>query len=540
MRTPNAALEPTAITKELQRVVSSAELARSEQLKRFLAFIVEESLAGRAGKIKEYTVALAVLGRDDAFDPTIDPVVRIQAGRLRRALERYYLVEGKNNPVRIEIPKGGYRPTFHRVVAAPIELDTEASQGGPEEQDPTSVLSSGPTIAVLHFANLSGDPEHEHFAAGLTEELIVQLTRLQELVVITHQSTHRYKDQHPDPRRVGSDLGARFLLEGSVRKDANAIRVSVQLEETTNGECLWAESYDRELAVGSMFELQDDITRNVAAMIGDAYGLIPRTLCKESRGKPVEDLSVYEATLRFYEYGFVGGRDAHAAAHSALEQAVELDPEYSLIWALLGESHADAYIHGFTTVKNPLEQASACARRAVALDPMCQNARWSRAFSYFLSHDKDRFLREVAEVINLNPNSAYMMILAGVSMALSGEWDRGLRILDRVIHLNPYHPGWSHLAPYLNHYRHKRYEEALATAEKINLPESVLDPALRAATMSQLGQKKLARETLEKALGLNPDFKKNPKRYLSRLIYSDELVSHVMEGLVKAGLRSQT
>ena len=519
---------PEAIREQLERLVSSPDFARSEHLTQFLTFIVEETLAGRSDDIKGYTIGTAVLGRDDQFDPTIDPVVRIQAGRLRRALERYYLVEGTNDPLRIEVPKGGYRPTFCLIKEPELEVRVEE----PFVEDPTEVLSRGPTIAVLPFTNLSGDKEQEYFAAGLTEELIVQLTRLQEVVVITHQSTRQYHNQPIDPRLVGRTLGTRFLLEGSVRKDSKAIRVAVRLRETENGESLWAQNYDRELAVGNIFDLQDDITEHVVTMIGDAYGLIPRTLCKETRGKPIENLNVYEATLRFYYFRTTASRESHTEAHKALEKAVELDPEYSQAWAMLGESYGAAYIHGFSAVKSPLKRAISCAGRAVTIDPMCQNARWAMAFAHFLSQDRERYLREAEMVISLNPNSAYMMGLVGNAMALLGEWDRGLGILNRVIDLNPYNPGWFHLAPYLDHYHHRRYEEALATAEKFNLPESFWDPMLRASVLGQLGQHKQAKEALEKALSLKPDCGKN----LNRVIHSNEIVDHVIDGLRKAGL----
>jgi len=139
-------------------------------------------------------------------------------------------------------------------------------------------------------------------------------------------------------------------------------------------------------------------------------------------------------------------------------------------------------------------------------------------------------------VMSLNPNSAYMMGLVGNTMALLGEWDRGLGILNRVMHLNPYHPGAFYLAPYVDHYRNGRYEEALATAEKFNLPESLWDPMLRASVLGQLGQKKEAKEALEEALKLNPNLRKNSRRYLSRVIYANGIVDHVIDGLHRAGL----
>ena len=203
-----------AIRGQLERILQSAEFRASDKQRKFLNFVVAEALNGRAAQLKGYTIAVSVYGRTETFDPQVDPIVRVEAGRLRRALEHYYLTAGQNDPVRIEIPKGGYVPTFRMVRKPPPGAETQSS----ESED--SELPSGPSVAVLPLINMTADKEQDYFVDGLTEELTVELARYQEFRVIASQSTMRFKGQESDPKEIGGDLGVRFLLVGSVRMDA--------------------------------------------------------------------------------------------------------------------------------------------------------------------------------------------------------------------------------------------------------------------------------------------------------------------------------
>ena len=195
----------------LEGVIQSPRFNASEKQKRFLKFIVEETLQGRAAQLKAYTVAVAVYDRPSSFNPQVDPIVRVEAGRLRRALENYYLASNEAGPVRIEIPKGAYVPLFK---------DTSLSLGGDEWQQKASrreFLFPGPSIVLMPLKNLSGDEEQDYFVDGLTEELTSELARFQDISVIAVQSAMQFKDQEADPKKIGQDLGVRFLLAGSIR-----------------------------------------------------------------------------------------------------------------------------------------------------------------------------------------------------------------------------------------------------------------------------------------------------------------------------------
>ena len=521
---------PEAIRDQLERILQSAEFRASDKQRKFLSFVVDETLEDRASQVKGYTIAVTVYGRTEKFDPQMDPIVRVEAGRLRRALEHYYLTAGKNDPVRIEIPKGGYAPIFTTVQIPPSAAKTDTAE--PEDR----AVIKEPSIAVLPLIDSTGDKEKAYFADGLTEELTTELARYEEFHVIASQSTIAFKDRKVDPIEVGRDLGVRFLLTGSVRKDLKTVKVTIRLLDTFTAEQIWGKSYKRNQTAVNLIALQEEIARSVIGVIADQYGWITRRLSKESRKKVPADLNAYDAILRFYHYEAKLTPEAFEKALAALEQAVEIDPDYGLAWAMLGHLYADNYALGFCEIEAPLEKALTFAQKGVALAPDDQFVRDALSLVYFHRGDKEFFLQQVAETLALNPNSPYIVGVAGWHMMLYGEWDRGLALLKKGMTLNPYHPTWFHLAPFMDYYRRGEYENAFAEALKFNYPKLFWDPLIRAASLYQLGRQNEAKTAVRQLLELEPEFATRGRRLISRYLKADDLVDTIIEGLRKAGL----
>jgi adenylate cyclase len=318
---------PDLIRTQLERILQNSDFRASDKQRKFLSFVVEETLAGRASQLKGYTIAVVVYERSEAFDPQVDPIVRVEAGRLRRNLGHYYLTAGKNDPVRIKIPKGGYVPTFHTNQIPPSGAKTHIS--GREDR----ALTTGPSVAVMPLINLTGDRDQDYFVDGLTEELTSELARYQDFQVIASQSTMRFKDHKVDPKEAGGDLGARFLITGSVRRDLKTVKVAIRLLDASSTEQIWGESYKRDLTAADLIAIQEEIAGSVIGAIADQYGLINRRLSRESRKKAPADLKAYDAILRFWHYETELTTEAFIKALAALERAIEIDPEYGLAWA---------------------------------------------------------------------------------------------------------------------------------------------------------------------------------------------------------------
>jgi len=525
------------IPEQLERIFASKEFRHKDRLRRFLRFLVKEALAERADQINGTQIALEVFDRDEHFDPQIDPIVRVQAGRLRRALKDYYLEEGMNDPVRIDIPKGRYVPKFVLVEDVSGKgQHTDRPLPVPESKHIAATLSSRPSIAVLPFTNMSKAKSQEFFADGLTEEIIVALSRFQDFRVFGRHSTLKYMEKQANPQEIGQDLGVQYILTGSVRMNKKTIRVSAQLLDTSSGECLWTDTYDRDLAATNILRVQDEITKYVTSMIGDDYGVVPRRLAMESRGKHPTKLGSYEAVLHFHHYTKVMDRTAFMKARRTLERAVQSDLDYALAWAMLAQLYCDDYAFEFTEDQKSLEKISAIARKSVMLDPLCQRARLAKAYAHFHRGEKSLFLSEIGQVLALNPNAAYMVGFSGFLMALIGEWERGLAVMAEGELLNPYHPAWLQGALCLYAYNQGDYVHALTILERANMPDLFWLPLIRAAALGRLGRTQEAKMAIAELVRLKPDIVSRCRELIGRLVKIEDLINKLHKGLQEAGL----
>src|SRR5262245_42072886 len=263
--TATAALSPSAVREQLARLIVSSQLAHAERLSVLLRFLVEETLSGRAAKLKEARIGLEVIGRKaDSYDPAFDPIIRVQMGRLRTKLRAYYDGEGGNDPVRIDVPVGNYAATFsfHKRQTVP--------EPGPAS--PPAVVDDL-RIAVLPIVNMSADPDNQYFCDGLTEELINRLAQIPQLRVVARTSSFQFKDAARDIREVGRLLDVSKVLEGSVRKAGNRIRATVQLINVSDGCHVWSERYEGDLT--DIFAMHEQISTAVGRalqmkMLGNA------------------------------------------------------------------------------------------------------------------------------------------------------------------------------------------------------------------------------------------------------------------------------
>lgn len=213
-----------AVKDQLERILASGEFRRSIKLSNFLRFTVDQALAGEQGSAKECLIGMHIFGRRPDYDPSTDPIVRVEARRLRRKLAAYYSNGGRYDPVRIEVPKGAYRPVF--------------------ESQSTAAMTERHSIAVLPFSDRSAGHEFESLADGLTVRLIALLALYQDLSVVSSTSVFQYKNRAVDARQIGRDLDAGLILEGSLRSDGERFRCDTQLVSTVDGMHRWAGSFD--------------------------------------------------------------------------------------------------------------------------------------------------------------------------------------------------------------------------------------------------------------------------------------------------------
>jgi TolB-like protein len=518
-------LATTEILEQVERICSNSELKAKKLICRFLRFIVKETLEGRGELLKGYTIGVSVLGKDDDFDPEQDSLVRIHAGRLRRLLKMYYLEAGKNDPIHVEIPKGGYHPIF----TSKDETLTIANA----EDESQIILTREASIAVFPFKNLTGDPDKEYIAYGLSEELSLELTKYEDLKIINcwHRPDFSISENAYDK------IGARYIIDGSVQAYDERLHILVKLVDICTDTQTWAERYSRDLSVQNLIIVQEDIADTIAKTVGSEVGIIFSQLSAESRQTRPENLEVFDATLQYYYYESHMSASLGALTFTKLNQALINNPSSGLIHAMLADMYGNAYALDYPESDGYLEKAIELIDRALQLDPDNYLVRIINSVRFFLHDEKERFLREVNHCLSMNIGSPLMLGGIGLYLSVYGYWDRGNTILDKVMSKNIGYPKYLHAPTCLNYYRQKKYEQAMAEAEKYQIPGVFWGPMLRACCLGQLGKKTKAKAQIEDLLILKPDFESKASCLISRYVKEGDLVDEVVNGLKKAGLK---
>ncbi len=547
---PNA----KAVAAQLERILNSSDFNASRRLKNFLRFVVTETLKGNAGQIKAYTIAVTVFGRTHSFDPQTDPVVRIEAGKLRSKLEHFYYARAGKEPIRIDIPKGGYIPTFETLLPeAALEISPEpagadessAAAVSPDSADAAlhPIISTeiaerrAASVAVLPFVNLSRDERMNSFIDGLAEEIAVGLTRFDDMFIASSYSARQFKDQaSASVCEIAGALGVRFVLHGSVQTDGDFVRVCAALTHADNGADIWAQRFDGNGAAASLFSIQEDITQKVVAQLGDSFGPIHRAMLKEFQHEPAERPGPGKAIMHYQRWITCMDPGLFGEAKTALEQSVERYPDSASILALLAEIYASDYQLGFDSVPNALNRALHLAKNAQRLDINCQTAYWSEALAHYLRRDREQFRRTIEQVMPINPANPFMAVSVSLLLGLSGQVSRAVEMADRAIRLSPYSPRWYHIIPFMNYYMDEEYALALSEALQINAPTCFWDPLLRAAAYGQLGRRSEARSAYAELLQIQPAFVERRERLLKGLFLSEAMLKKVLGGLKAAGL----
>ena len=421
-------------------------------------------------------------------------------------------------------------------------LRKETSSGSIAPPSPASgVMRSAeeiPWIAVLPLKCKTADPEVEDFADGLAEDITTSLSRFSYLMVISRNSVQNLDTRSMDVRQIGQELGARYVMEGAVRKAGYKIRANVQLLDAKTGTHIWAESFDRNLEQADIFEVQDDITDRVVATVADPHGVLARSMAAPTDSKPPETLSPYEAVLRFFLYQQRVGPEDHLPTRLALERAVELDPEYADAWACLTIVLLDEDRHFFNPRPDALDRALAAAQRAVDLDPANALANFALAHAYYYRRDLGAFRSAAERTIGLNQRDGNSKAMLGILMGYAGDWERGVELTKDAMERNPHHPGWYRFSTFFDAYHQKRYAEALEIAQKINMPDYFASHYALAIAHAQLGSKAEATQAAEAVRRLWPNFEQEIySGHLEKWMFAQpDLIAHIVEGLEKAGL----
>jgi adenylate cyclase len=401
-------------------------------------------------------------------------------------------------------------------------------------------LSGKPSIAVLPFENMSGDSEQEYFSDGISEDIITELSRFRNLLVIARNSSFTYKGRAVDVKRIGSELGVAYVLEGSVRRAGNRVRITAQLIDAESGSHIWADRFDRELA--DVFAVQDEITLKIVGML--TRGLEDDALERAQR-KPPEKISAYEHWLRGKRLYWTYDQD-NLQARRHFESAARIDPSYSRAYSGLAVTWQMEAL-SFSNVDESrvcYERSMEFAEKALKLDETDYQAHISIAWTLLYRHDYERMKKHVDRAIQLNPNDADILAHAAYLLAMYGEADLAVTRGEAAIRLNPRHPDWYLALQGMALFAARRYPEALALREKV--AEYFIDSTfIGAAILAHMGRLSEARQWAERAvtrLRARPGGPEQAAKGCIQLILDNnpfrrqEDRDHFAEGMRKAGV----
>jgi adenylate cyclase len=395
-------------------------------------------------------------------------------------------------------------------------------------------LPDKPSIAVLPFTNMSGDPEQEYFSDGITEEIITWLSKIPRLFVTARHSTFIFKDKVVSIREVGRQLGVRYVLEGSFRRSGDRIRVTAQLIDVETDQHLWADRYDRELK--DIFAIQDEITMNIMIALqvrltdGDQAAM---------RARGTYNLEAYLKSLQAMDYFRQFSRDGNILARQKYQETIALAPEYATAYAGMAATYLTEPWHGWSeSPAESLKLAMEYAQKSLALDESISDAHMALGLVNLVMKQWEKAIEECKLAVSLNPNSADNIAALATTLRTVGRVEEALAMIEKAIRLNPMPPDWYLHELGCSYRLMGRYDEAVAVLKRVidRNPDYLNSRLNLIATYIMSGKEGAARVEAVEVLKRSPDF--SVERFLMDFPYKDQkILDALKECWLKAGLK---
>jgi tetratricopeptide (TPR) repeat protein len=578
----------------LLRISASEPFRNAPQLVSFLNFIVEKTLVGQKHAIKGYTIATQALSRPADFDPQADPIVRVEAGRLRRALSTYYAGAGREDPVRIVVPRGTYVPQF--VETAPDGPAPDGSspdplvEPGPAPAEPPAADPPAPEVpAPVRAGDASWVEQHRNWiVAGIVLVVTLVLGALVSLLLNRAASNWLVESLHL--RQVGTassddtegrpvigvgrlelngavqdgfspDLMRSMIIDGLARFDhfvvidlANGRKIPerehyvLNLRLTTNaragsvvsrlthepsGKVIWTRSFDPAAHSDPSLSRESSISRQIVPAIAQPSG----ALFSDLRTRPTLS-SGMRCTLQAYDYWSNPTVEAHARVRDCLEAIVAAQPNAAKALAYLARVYLDEYRVGFNARPNPLDRAVQAARRAMEIAPESPRTNQALMAALFVLGETEQALSLGRRALDLNPLDTDIVAEMGARLIQVGQYGEGQALITRAASLNPADPPWYNFFLFLAAYMQEDIRAARAAAAQIRAPDYVLGLIAKSAIAVHDREPQKGRELVARIVAIQPEFGVDPAAALARRNFAPEIQTRLLDALRRAGLRT--
>ena len=503
---PTAEISAESIRAALEKILASPGFANADRISRFLRYTVEETLNGQTDKLKESLLGIDVFGRKPSYDPRVDAVVRTEAVKLRARLREYYESEGREDEVVIDLPKGGYIPAFRHREKEPVEaavpivseplrarswqpaiatilvvaiLATSVYFFSRARKRAAAAGSELASIAVLPFADLSPDQDQEYFCDGMTEEIIDALAKMNGFRVVARTSSFAFKGKQQDIREIGKKLNVATVLEGSVRKDGNRLRVTAQLNSVADGYHLWSETYERELK--DVFAVQDEISRAIV----DTLQLKLASPGRQSRPSSA-NVEAYDLYLQGRYHWSRWRSEGAERAIEYFQQAIRKDPNYAAAYSGLADSYAWMGFFGAMPPNEAMPKARQAALKALAIDDSLAAAHTSLGYVKSLHEfDWPGAEREFKRALQLNAGDSDAHFGYGITyLAPMGRLDEAVQEMQTSRDLDPLSPIANTYLGLAYHFVGNRPASATQLRKALELDPGFVEARLELANLS--------------------------------------------------------
>jgi adenylate cyclase len=522
-----------------------------------------------------------VFGKPPEFDAQTDPLVRVEAGRLRRRLIEYYHGDGRDDSVRIALPKNGYAPTFAAIQAAPeptpmpsaskirrgkrrlllrgavlgsvvatvaavfaslawyrgappapsLKAETAAARA---RAGPVSAL--GPRLLVLPLENLTGDTSLDAVAAGATEEIIRALVAFN--IFATASGTGHVLES-ADLFALRKEYDAGYVLTGSVRAANGELRFALRLVDTEVGTQLWSRAFDEHAEHGGAIAMEDRIGLATAEVLSSPFGPVYGHEIARTAGRPAQDLDPYECLLRFYEYSRFFDPTGHAESLRCLQRAVKGEPRFAPAWSALGVLYLHEHLYGYSPQPDrapPLARGLEAVRTSLDIDGSGRVAAVTLAGIRLAGGDRHAFDAAVERSLAIKPLHPAVALLLGYLLIESGDWQRGTPMLDEAIPLTTNVPGWAYVGYAFRYLQTHDYERALDWSLRSDAPNWFVTSMTVTASAALAGRADIAQREKARLLQLYPDFESTGRAQIAKWNLDPTLVAALLDGLKLAGL----
>jgi adenylate cyclase len=542
------------------RVVASPAFRASPQLSAFLRFVVEATLSGQSERIKGYTIAVEALGRDADFDPQTDPIVRVEAGRLRRALERYYGETGVDDPVAIELPRGSYVPVFNRrnvAVARTTAIErlsrafAKLREQGRRHAAAIGFVALG--AVLYHAADMAFDWDVP--LTRMRDKLTDALSRFDEINVVSDYAPSAVAptagfslasasadrgDYRPPAEGAPPGTHIDYRLAASAESPSDGIvTLMFRLIDTDDSTIVWSRTFDR-LAVGAdPRDPENNLVRELATLLGQPFGIIHTHERVKAASSYMDEDPRYLCLLKTYEYWRDYDRSRHAGVQACLQRAIEEDPTFALGYAALARLYFREYQFGAETGKAAaplLDRALHAAREAIRLKPTSVRAHRILADIYLAQGNVPAALAAGDKALSLNPYDLGAVVYYGTQLAALGEIDKAKLMLRKATFFGMVRPVVIDFGLFLIAYLSDDIDDARLYARELPADRFSLGLLARALLCQKSGDRECARQAVRRLVALQPAWQINPRGELAKFFPGPPVVDKLAKDLTEAGL----